>query len=998
MAVQGSGKSRYAKRSGAPATPPTDLADVYLSTTERLSVKHDDGSVTDLEGGGFIASTFVPVRVFSAFPGTDATSAVQDALTNVAAGSTLAFEPGTYTVNGVDLIRDNIGLYLPPGCILKTTTSTAKALLYVNGALDTSTSKNVVQNPSVTDDLAWPRGGERTIFVTAGDETAFAVDSWLTIEDLESVPGGLSTDTGYFLEHHMEMVRVKARSSGRLDLWSPLVNSYTNVSATAPKLRTCTPVQNVRIWGGGTIQNITTPTGTNTSHGIQMRNVVGAVIEDIQFTDCFNSCVAFTRVQDARISKCLMRDPPRFDSRGYGITMYGGIRVTVSNNTMKRLRHCVDVSFFSRVVSVTGNVLAGSTTGNLHTHPCVEGVTFAGNVIDGGYGQDASSNSTEYGDVVVASGINIDENNKCITISGNVIRNMRRSGIHIDMGSTGFPTEFVTIEGNTIENCVTARRITSPPSGHSGIAGITMIGQNAAGNRGIICRNNVLREPGQYGITCDVSNAVIEGNWIYKAEDKTQTDDTPAIGIGIAIRSPGSGECNYITVRGNVITECRQHGIAIGSNAGANVTDARVEGNVCRGNLGSGIFLEEIAPFAMVRGNSCQGNADDGINSQATDGYIENNELVGNDEYGIRVIAGANNNVLKDNIFAANGSGSVNNGATGTLRIDTDPTAGYIYNNGGGNTAPFEVRAPFIFNEAGAAIDARFEGDTDVNLLCLDAVATNNPEGAVGVGTNTPQRKLHVFFQDSTTNTSVECLRIQRNTSGTAANGIGAAIGLVCELSGGGSSPIGTIEAIADNATTGSDDSSIHFTLRDNASNKEVLKLDAKQLVSKTIFTATATGTIANSTTETEISSTGVGTKTLPAAFFIAGKTVRVSARGYFSTQATPVTLQLKVKLGSTVVLDTGVQTPITTTNHGWAVEGLITCRTTGASGTVFSQGSAHLSSTAILEAAWDMENTATTTIDTTATQAVSLTAQWGAGVAAADTINCSNFVVEVLN
>ena len=45
----------------------------------------------------------------------------------------------------------------------------------------------------------------------------------------------------------------------------------------------------------------------------------------------------------------------------------------------------------------------------------------------------------------------------------------------------------------------------------------------------------------------------------------------------------------------------------------------------------------------------------------------------------------------------------------------------------------------FIFNEAGADLDARFEGDTDQNLLFIDAGADS-----VGIGTGTPSYSLDI--------------------------------------------------------------------------------------------------------------------------------------------------------------------------------------------------------------------------------------------------------------
>lgn len=50
----------------------------------------------------------------------------------------------------------------------------------------------------------------------------------------------------------------------------------------------------------------------------------------------------------------------------------------------------------------------------------------------------------------------------------------------------------------------------------------------------------------------------------------------------------------------------------------------------------------------------------------------------------------------------------------------------------------------FVFNDSGAALDARFEGDTDANLLFLDASAD-----FVGIGTSTPEAKLHIYKGDS---------------------------------------------------------------------------------------------------------------------------------------------------------------------------------------------------------------------------------------------------------
>ncbi|MDA8876944.1 tail fiber domain-containing protein [bacterium] len=73
-------------------------------------------------------------------------------------------------------------------------------------------------------------------------------------------------------------------------------------------------------------------------------------------------------------------------------------------------------------------------------------------------------------------------------------------------------------------------------------------------------------------------------------------------------------------------------------------------------------------------------------------------------------------------------------------------------NVGIGNTSPtakLDVDGSAIFNESGAAVDFRVEGDTEANLLFVDASAD-----AVGVGTNSPRGHLELagaLFLDNQT-------------------------------------------------------------------------------------------------------------------------------------------------------------------------------------------------------------------------------------------------------
>jgi len=165
------------------------------------------------------------------------------------------------------------------------------------------------------------------------------------------------------------------------------------------------------------------------------------------------------------------------------------------------------------------------------------------------------------------------------------------------------------------------------------------------------------------------------------------------------------------------------------------------------------------------------------------------------------------------------------------------------------------------------------------------------------------------------------------------------------------------------------------------------------------LFTQTATGTVANTSSESNLNNTGVGSLTLPAGFFIAGKGIRITARGYRSTTNPSGTLRIKVKLGSTVILDTTALTATNgLTNRAWELSGALYCRTVGASGTVFGQGRVSMSQAAATAAVfWEMLNTSAIVINTTISQAITVTAQWGTAHAS-NTMSCTGMIVEELN
>lgn len=169
-------------------------------------------------------------------------------------------------------------------------------------------------------------------------------------------------------------------------------------------------------------------------------------------------------------------------------------------------------------------------------------------------------------------------------------------------------------------------------------------------------------------------------------------------------------------------------------------------------------------------------------------------------------------------------------------------------------------------------------------------------------------------------------------------------------------------------------------------------------VLSRTIYAATASTTVDTSTSETSLLAANTGTKTLPASTLTVGRTLIVEAEGVYGSKAsTAGTLTLKVKLGSTVICTTGAITLTDNlTDRRWKLRVAITLRTTGVSGTVFGQGDAALFSAAVTHTLNEMLNTTTATIDTTASQAVDVTAQFGTSDAA-NTITCTNATIQVM-
>lgn len=159
------------------------------------------------------------------------------------------------------------------------------------------------------------------------------------------------------------------------------------------------------------------------------------------------------------------------------------------------------------------------------------------------------------------------------------------------------------------------------------------------------------------------------------------------------------------------------------------------------------------------------------------------------------------------------------------------------------------------------------------------------------------------------------------------------------------------------------------------------------------LFSSTADATNA-AVAEATVIGAGSGSLTLAANYFgTAGNPLIVSAAGHYSTPVAPGTLRIRLKIGAATVLDTGAFVPQPSlVQQVWTLEARVVSRAVGAGGTVMVQSQFHPGAGAPVGQDWPLLNTAAVALDTTAANAVALTAEWSA--AGGETITGTNFLM----
>lgn len=169
------------------------------------------------------------------------------------------------------------------------------------------------------------------------------------------------------------------------------------------------------------------------------------------------------------------------------------------------------------------------------------------------------------------------------------------------------------------------------------------------------------------------------------------------------------------------------------------------------------------------------------------------------------------------------------------------------------------------------------------------------------------------------------------------------------------------------------------------------------QSFNTTIFTQTAAVTLATSTAATTLFGAGKGMATpgpltLPANFFVAGKTVRVRGFGVLSTTGTP-TFNLLILLGATTITSTGtVTTDSGASNVLVSFDVTIVCRQTGPTATISGGGIAQFGTKL-----GSLTVATVKDVDTTISQILDVQGQWGTS-SASNTVTINALDVTVLN
>lgn len=410
-------------------------------------------------------------------------------------------------------------------------------------------------------------------------------------------------------------------------------------------------------------------------------------------------------------------------------------------------------------------------------------------------------------------------------------------------------------------------------------------------------------------------------------------------------------------------------------------------GNVLGTSTDNAVFGFQAGALTTGSNNAMLGSsAGDGVTSGAR------NVLVGKDAGGASG-SGAMSDVVavgyqagllntqSQNTFIGSSAGAANIGGTGQTFVGYQ--AGTVATGGGNTLIGFQTGASITTGNFNTLIGGSITGSTAlVGAIAIgwQAIAANNTFVAGGTGGAIND----VFFGRGITDATPTAYTL--NGSGGSGSDIS---GANLQLAGGKGTGVASPGLVV-----------LKYPLLTTTGSALQSLSTQSYPVSATMFTGSSVNISVDAstvgTTETTLLGTLVGSQSLEGGLLRVGRSIRITAVGFMSTSVSPATFRIRLKKGTTAILDTQAFTPVASiTTLGFSMMGIVNIKSVGVSGSSIGNGLFQYITPTSISAVSSMG--AAPTLDTTTTQNLDLTIQFGASTAG-NNITVQNVLLEILN
>lgn len=379
--------------------------------------------------------------------------------------------------------------------------------------------------------------------------------------------------------------------------------------------------------------------------------------------------------------------------------------------------------------------------------------------------------------------------------------------------------------------------------------------------------------------------------------------------------------------------------------------------------------------FGYQAANAAIGNNNSVFGHQAGDAFTTgaNNCLFGKDA------GGGSGGSMTDSCFFGYQAGLVNNANQNTL---IGSGSGKLITSGSNNVLIGYNTSVAATETRSVAIGASAVSVTDSIAIGNQATTAGNVSTFVAGSSGSPINS--VYFGTGIAFSSPQVVSIN-GSGGSGSDIAGADLQLAGGKGTGVASPGLVVLKYPLRTTTGSALQSL---------STQSFPISTTMFVGNTADVTVIASTV--NTTETTLRGTTIsGGATLEGGLIRVGRAIRVTIGGLITTSAVPVTIRIRIKIGSIAIADTGAVTPTANvTNGAFNVYTTAICRAIGASGTFTGSGNSIVGA-AIGTQAFTMQ--VTSTVDTTTSANMDMTITYG-GNTAGNQVTVGSILCEILN